>query len=203
MNAHELHIISTGKQPIEKFVEIASNIEEHVDYFYLREKHMNASELYRAVTLLHDNKIPLSKIIVNDRVDVAWVHKVFGVQLAFHSLDAEIVKEAFPGMNVGCSIHSMDEAKAAFSKGADYAIYGHVFETDSKIGLPPKGVEELHAITRNVNIPIIGIGGITPFNCQVVLDAGARGIAVMSGVLEAENPVEAVKEYAKSLGKET
>ncbi|USK76996.1 thiazole tautomerase TenI [Peribacillus frigoritolerans] len=203
MDAHELHIISTGKQPIEKFVEIASNIQEHVDYFYLREKHRSASELYRAVTLLHDNKIPLSKIIVNDRVDVAWVHKVFGVQLAFHSLDAEIVKEAFPGMNVGCSIHSMDEAKAAFSKGADYAIYGHVFETVSKIGLPPKGVEELHAITRNVNLPLIAIGGITPFNCQAVLDAGARGIAVMSGVLEAENPVEAVKEYAKSLGKET
>ncbi|MDQ7864290.1 DUF561 domain-containing protein [Peribacillus frigoritolerans] len=75
------------------------------------------------------------------------------------------------------------------------------FETDSKIGLPPKGVEELHAITRNVNLPIIAIGGITPFNCQVVLDAGARGIAVMSGVLEAENPIEAVKEYAKSFGK--
>jgi thiazole tautomerase (transcriptional regulator TenI) len=203
MNALELHIISTGKQPIEKFVEIASRIQEHVDFFYLREKHMNASELYRAVTLLHDNKIPLSKIIINDRVDVAWVHKVFGVQLAFHSLDAGVVKGAFPGMSVGCSIHSMDEAKAAFRNGADYAIYGHVFETNSKRGLPPKGVEELHAITRNVNLPIIAIGGITPSNCQVVKDAGAHGIAVMSGVLEAENPVRAVKEYSKSLGKET
>ncbi|MDQ7864288.1 hypothetical protein RCO48_33935 [Peribacillus frigoritolerans] len=59
MNAHELHIISTGKQPIEKFVEIASNIQEHVDFFYLREKHRSATELYQAVRLLHDNKIPL------------------------------------------------------------------------------------------------------------------------------------------------
>lgn len=65
--------------------------------FYLREKHRSASELYQAVRLLHDNKIPLSKIIINDRVDVAWVHKVFGVQLAFHSLDAEVVKGAFQG----------------------------------------------------------------------------------------------------------
>ena len=96
-------------------MEIASNIQEHVDYFYLREKHMSASELYKAVTLLHEKKIPLSKIIINDRVDVAWVMKVFGVQLAFHSLDVRVVKEAFPGIKVGSSIHSMDEAKAAFS----------------------------------------------------------------------------------------
>ncbi|MGG4267196.1 thiazole tautomerase TenI [Peribacillus simplex] len=203
MNAQELHIISTGKQPIERFAEIAANIQEHVDFFYLREKHMSASELYRAVTLLYDKKIPLSKIIINDRVDVAWAKKVFGVQLAFHSLDAGVVKGSFPEMRIGCSIHSMDEAKAAFRNGADYAIYGHVFETDSKRGLPPKGVGELRAITRNVNIPIIAIGGITPFNCHVVRDAGAQGIAVMSGVLEAENPVRAVKEYSKSLGKET
>ncbi|MCK1993684.1 thiazole tautomerase TenI [Peribacillus muralis] len=202
MNAQQLHIISTGKQPIEKFIEIASHIQEHVDYFYLREKQSSASELYRAVTLLHDKKIPLSKIIINDRVDVAWVHKVFGVQLAFHSLDAGGVTAAFPGMSVGCSIHSMAEAKAAFSKGAHYGIYGHVFETNSKRGLPPKGIEELHAITRSVNLPIIAIGGITPSNCQVVLDAGARGIAVMSGVLEAKDPIKAAKEYAKSLGKE-
>ncbi|CAH0165725.1 Thiazole tautomerase [Peribacillus sp. Bi96] len=203
MNGQELHIISTGKQPIEKFVEIASRIQEYVDFFYLREKHMSASELYRAVTLLHDKKIPLSKIIINDRVDVAWAQKVFGVQLAFHSLDAGVVKGSFPEMSVGCSIHSMDEAKAAFRNGANYAIYGHVFETDSKRGLPPKGVEELHAITRNVNLPIIAIGGITPSNCHVVRDAGAQGIAVMSGVLEAEHPVIAVKQYLKSLGKET
>lgn len=56
MNAQELHIISTGKQPIEKFVEIASNIQDYVDYFYIREKQMSASQLYKAVTLLHEKR---------------------------------------------------------------------------------------------------------------------------------------------------
>ncbi|MFF2288142.1 thiazole tautomerase TenI [Peribacillus butanolivorans] len=202
MNAQELHIISTGKQPIEKFVEIASNIQDYVDFFYLREKQMSASQLYKAVTLLHEKKIPLSKIIINDRVDVAWAMKVFGVQLAFHSLDARVVKQAFPGIRVGSSIHSFDEATAACHNRADYAIYGHIFETNSKRGLAPKGVEELQKITMNIKLPIIAIGGITPSNSQLVLNAGVQGIAVMSGVLEAENPIQSAKEYARSLGKE-
>ncbi|MGE6376873.1 thiazole tautomerase TenI [Peribacillus muralis] len=201
MSAQELHIISTGKQHMEQFVEIASEIQDDVDFFHLREKQMNASELYRAVTLLQDQKIPLSKLIINDRVDVAWTKQAFGVHLAFHSLDAAVVRRAFPGLGIGCSVHSMEEAKVACRQGADYAMYGHIFETDSKRGLPPKGVEELQAITSNVSLPIIAIGGITPSNCQSVLEAGVRGIAVMSGILEAKNPMKAVKEYSKSLGK--
>jgi thiazole tautomerase (transcriptional regulator TenI) len=201
MTEHELHIISTGKQPIEKFVEIASDIQDYVDFFHLREKQMSAAQLYQAVTLLGEKKIPLSKILINDRVDVAWALKVFGVQLAFHSLDVRVVKQAFPGIRVGSSIHSVDEALVASQKGADYAIYGHVFQTNSKPGLPPKGVEKLQEITMNTKLPIIAIGGITPSNSRLVIKAGAKGIAVMSGVLEAEDPIQAVKEYAWSLGK--
>lgn len=54
----------------------------------------------------------------------------------------------------------------------------------------------------NIKLPIIAIGGITPSNSQLVLNSGAQGIAVMSGVLEAENPIKSAKEYARSLGKE-
>jgi thiazole tautomerase (transcriptional regulator TenI) len=202
MSAHELHIISTGKQHIEKFVEIASDIQEYVDFFHLREKQMSASQLYQAATLLNQKKIPLSKIIINDRVDVALALKVYGVQLTFHSLEVKVVKEVFPAIRVGSSIHSFEEAKAAVHNGADFAIYGHIFETNSKLGLPPKGVEELQKITMNCGLPIIAIGGITPLNCKSVLNAGAKGIAAMSGVLESGNPIQAVKKYARSLGKE-
>ncbi|WP_285766881.1 thiazole tautomerase TenI [Peribacillus sp. SI8-4] len=198
----ELHIISTGKQQMERFAEIASEIQDDVDFFHLREKQMTASDLYRAVTLLQNRKIPLSKIIINDRADVAWTQKASGVHLAFHSLDAAVVRGAFPGLGVGCSVHSIEEAKVACEKGVDYAMYGHIFATDSKRGLPPKGLEELQEVTRNVSLPIIAIGGITPSNCQSVLDAGARGIAVMSGILEAKNPREAVQKYSKSIRKE-
>ncbi|WP_028390898.1 thiamine phosphate synthase [Bacillus cihuensis] len=201
MSVPELHIISTGKQQITKFVEIASEIHEYIDFIHLREKHMSAAQLYQAVTLLCEKNIPLSKIIVNDRVDVAWSQQAYGVQLAFHSLDVSVVKKAFPGIRVGRSIHSFDEAQTVFEKGADYAIYGHVFPTNSKSGLPPKGVEELKEITMSMKLPIIAIGGITPSNSELLINAGAKGIAVMSGVLDAKSPVQAVKEYCRSLGK--
>ncbi|MBU8878790.1 thiamine phosphate synthase [Bacillus sp. FJAT-29790] len=201
MASSELHIISTGKQPIEKLAEIATEIQEYVDFFHLREKQMSALQLYQAVNILTEKNIPLSKIIINDRVDVAWTMKTFGVQLAFHSLDSGVVKQAFPGIRVGSSIHSVNEAKEVSEKGVDYAIYGHVFPTNSKLDLPPKGIEGLKEITGSTSMPIIAIGGIKPSNCSFVLEAGAKGIAVMSGVLEAEDPLQAVKEYSKALGK--
>jgi thiazole tautomerase (transcriptional regulator TenI) len=162
---------------------------------------MTASQLYQAVTLLHQKNVPRSKIIINDRVDVAWAQMVSGVQLGYQSLDTKIVKQAFPGIRTGKSVHSFQEAKEAEQNGADYVIYGHIFQTKSKPNIPPKGVKKLRDITMNVNLPVIAIGGITPANCDAVLKAGARGIAVMSGVLEAENPIQSVKEYCKILKK--
>jgi thiazole tautomerase (transcriptional regulator TenI) len=198
----QLHIISTGRQSVERFARTAKEIQAYVDFFHLREKHLGAQQLYLAVNLLIVNGIPPAKIIINDRVDVACAVKAHGVQLAFHSLDAKVVKEAFPGMTVGKSIHSVEDAQEAFVKGADYGVFGHIFPTSSKPGLSPRGLEELKNVTGKTNLPIIAIGGIKPSNCFEVIQAGAHGIAVMSGVLEADNPVQMVKEYRKSLGRE-
>jgi len=199
MNHAKLHVISTGKQKPELLAEIIGSIHPYIDAIHIREKTKTAKEIYELVRLLLDKKVPLSKIIINDRVDVAYVSKVGGVQLAYHSLSTDIVKKQFPSLRVGCSIHSVDEARFAREQGADYVIYGHVFPTQSKQGLVAKGLERLEIVSNSVVIPVFAIGGITPSNVREVIKAGAKGIAVMSGILEAENPLEAVKEYNQNL----
>ncbi|SES90455.1 thiazole tautomerase (transcriptional regulator TenI) [Oceanobacillus limi] len=199
MKKGQLHVVSTGKQPPEKLADIAGDIHPYVDAIHIREKTKTAKEIYELVKLFLANQVPLSKIIINDRVDVAYATKVHGVHLAYHSLPIALVKDHFPEMKIGCSVHSLEEAQQAEVQGADYITYGHVFATNSKPGLAPRGIESLVAVTRNTSIPVIAIGGIKPSDVKAVLESGAKGVAVMSGVLEADNPLEMAKAYAMNL----
>jgi thiazole tautomerase (transcriptional regulator TenI) len=172
-------------------------IYHHADFIHIREKTMSAKQIFEMVTYLAKKGVPLTKIVINDRVDVAWVTKVKGVHLAYHSLDANVVKCDFPQLTVGCSVHSLQEAIQAETKGADYLFYGHIFSTDCKRGVPPKGMNELRKIVNKLRIPIIAIGGIKPENAEIPLRAGAEGIAVMSGIFEHVNPLKAAQKYAR------
>lgn len=184
--------------PIENFREIMMDIHPYVTAIHLREKQKTAKELFHEVQLLTSANIPRTKIMINDRLDVALVAKARGVQLAFHSLEPASVKGSFPLLRVGRSIHSYEEAVDAKINGADYVIYGHIFSTQSKLGMSPKGLQELSRLTK-LDIPVIAIGGITPENTAEVLRAGASGIAVMSGILDASDPLAAVKSYIYEL----
>ncbi|PLS01174.1 thiamine phosphate synthase [Neobacillus cucumis] len=183
--------------PIEQLQEILIDIHPYVTSIHLREKQKTARELFQAVELLSKN-IPLSKLIINDRVDVAFTTRAAGVQLAFHSLGPMIVKKAFPQLKVGCSIHSKSDGEKALRDGADYVLFGHVFPSQSKPGKTPKGIKELSRVTL-LDIPVIAIGGITPENTKQVSQAGASGIAVMSGILDSRDPLLAVKAYRNAL----
>ncbi|MGP4079872.1 thiazole tautomerase TenI [Pseudalkalibacillus sp. R45] len=191
----ELHVLSTGSQPIETISEIAGAIHAHIDFIHIREKTWTAKDYVKAIEQMTENGVPLEKIIVNDRVDVAVAMKAGGVQLAHHSLEVARVRESFPLVKIGCSVHSVEEAVKAQEAGADYVIYGHIFETASKPGLEPRGLKQLDVLCREADLPVIAIGGIKPENTAEVLEAGAAGVAVMSGVLNAEDPLEAVKMY--------
>lgn len=184
---------------IAQLADILSDIHPYVSAIHLREKQKSARELYQAINLLTEKKVPLSKIIINDRVDVALVTGVKSVQLAFHSLDTSVVKANFPQLTIGCSIHSIVEGQKARQNGADYVIYGHIFPTGSKPGLKPKGLYELKSLTSSIDLPVIAIGGITPENSARVFQAGAKGIAVMSGIFEAHDPILAAKTYKNVL----
>jgi thiazole tautomerase (transcriptional regulator TenI) len=197
----QLHIISTGKQSLEQFVAICARVHPYVDAIHVREKMKTAREISEFLTALIKQGVPPRKIIVNDRIDVAVVFGVKGVQLAYHSLSVRQVKHHFPLLSIGCSVHSIEEAMKAEESGADYCIYGHVFPTASKVGVPSRGIESLRSVVSHVNIPVIAIGGIHSNNAEQVLKAGAQGIAVMSAVFFAEDPVSEAKKLAKIVKK--
>jgi thiazole tautomerase (transcriptional regulator TenI) len=194
----QLHVITDGKLSKVEFLEIAKVIEPYVDKFHIREKQKTAKDLYDFVSYLLNVGISSNKLIINDRMDVACSLQT-GVQLAYHSLPIEIVKQSFPSIHAGCSIHSIEEAVQAERNGADFLLYGHVFETNSKKGMVPRGLRELAFIKKSVNIPVLAIGGIKPENVGRVLETNIDGIAVMSGIIQAENPLQIVKRYAEHL----
>ena len=155
----------------------------------------NINQLIDVIQHLTAIGVPHEKLIVNDRADVAYIMKTKGVHLAYHSIDTSFVRDAFPTLQIGCSVHSVKEAVEAEVKGAHYLLYGHIFETSSKRGIPPKGLTDLQYINDQIAIPMIAIGGITPENAKEVIQKGVAGIAVMSGILLDADPEEAVKKY--------
>jgi len=193
----EFHLISNGRMEIGNFSKLVGSLAPHVDFIHLREKHRSARELSEAITRLKEQGVPVEKLIVNDRVDVAVVERVKGVQLANHSINTEAVRTHFPSVRIGKSVHSGEEALQAQKAGANYVLFGHIFSTESKPGVEPRGLSSLRDVVQSVSIPVIGIGGIIPENVKDVMGTGAAGIAVMSGVLEAQNPYQAVHEYKK------
>lgn len=195
----ELHVISTGKQSEEELLEMLFLIYPYITAFHIREKERTARELSTLITKLLDIGVPPSKLMINDRADVAECFGTRGVQLPYHGLDVKHVRRAFPRLTIGCSVHGIEEARYAEENGAHFLMYGHIYPTASKKGKLPQGLQRLNEITSNTSLPVIAIGGIQPRHVQEVIHAGASGIAVMSGILESDSPLDAVKAYQQQL----
>jgi thiazole tautomerase (transcriptional regulator TenI) len=198
---NELHVISNGHMPFEELVNVAMQIESEIDYLHIREREKSTKELYEGVESLLGKGFPASKIVINDRIDIAILLNIPRVQLGYRSADVGSVKEKFSYLHVGYSVHSLDEAIVAFKNGADSLVYGHVFPTACKKGVPARGLEEIADIARCLSIPITAIGGITPENTGDVLVNGVSGIAVMSGIVSSSNPYSRAKSYKESIRK--
>ncbi|AKG34092.1 thiamine phosphate synthase [Paenibacillus durus] len=191
----EIHLISGGGTLMDSFILIAAAVRPFVDYIHLREKTRTAEELYKAVEKMRSLGIPLEQIVVNDRLDVALASGAGGVQLAGHSLPTPAARKLSQSLRIGRSVHSPDEAAAAAGEGADYCLFGHVYASASKPGLPGRGLDRLAETVRACPVPVIAIGGIEPGNAGQVISRGAAGIAVLSGICGASDPVASAKSY--------
>ncbi|WP_232217737.1 thiamine phosphate synthase [Virgibacillus sp. SK37] len=194
-------MISTGQQTSDKLVSIVAEIHHYIDFLHLREPKWTDQELVQTIEKLSASGVPKEKLIVNHRVDVAHQTGVHGVQLTYRSMEVAKVNSAFPELKVGCSVHTASEATHLAGQGADFLVYGHLFETASKPNLEPKGVGSLQHVARQVSAPVIGIGGINPGNVQEVMAHGASGVAILSGILLAKDPQKAAQEYRYALTK--
>lgn len=151
----------------------------------LRAKNMSKKDIYRdalkirAITVKYN-----SLLIVNDHVDIALAVDADGVHLGQEDLPlAEARRIMGRKKIVGISTHTMGQAKKAEDSGADYIGFGPVFHTVTKDAGAPKGLKSLEKIRKQINIPIVAIGGITSENISGVLSAGADAAAVVSGIL--------------------
>jgi thiamine-phosphate pyrophosphorylase len=133
--------------------------------------------------------------LVNDRVDVALVSGADGAHVGQDDLPAREARRLLPRPRlVGVSVSTREEARRAQKDGADYIGVGPVFASSTKPDAgEPLGVERLAEIASSVTIPVVAIGGITVANAAAVFEAGARGAAVVSAVVSAENVTAAAR----------
>lgn len=156
----------------------------------LREKDLSESD-YKALAekvlkVCEDNN---TKCILHTYHKVARELKGNKLHVPLHVLKSNphISKEF---NEIGVSIHSVDEAIEAANLGATYITAGHIFATDCKKDLPPRGLGFLKTVCNVVQIPVYAIGGISPENAQQAIDAGAAGICIMSGLMKCKDPKE-------------
>ncbi len=170
----------------------------------LREKDLAVRELLVLGAQLHDStRRHGARLIVNDRADVALASGADGVQRTHASLPVSALRRITPpGFLIGASVHSLAGARAAESEGADFLLFGPVYDTPSKRQYgAPQGLAALAEVTASVSRPVLGVGGITPARVAAVLGAGARGVAVISAILAADRPADATKAFLDQLSR--
>ncbi|HBQ85877.1 MAG TPA: thiamine phosphate synthase [Syntrophomonas sp.] len=167
----------------------------------LREKELSEEEytaLARAVLKICEGY--RVKCILHTFVNVAIRLNCKAIHLPLVVLRQEAGQLGF-FKTVGVSIHSPEEAAEAEKLGASYLTAGHIFATDCKRGVTPRGLPFLQSVTEAVHIPVYAIGGITPQNAKMALASGAGGVCVMSGFMSCADPKQYLSEFEKALRK--
>lgn len=182
---------------------VASALKGGVDILQLREKTMPANriiELGKKIKLLCAEYGAI--FIVNDRVDIAYVLEADGVHLGQDDMDVESARKIL-GNNaiIGVSTHALEQAQKAVADGADYIGMGPVFTTPTKPGRKSVGLEYVEWVSNNIDIPAFAIGGIDLDNVNEVIEHGAKRIAVVRAIINAENPEYAAKQFYSIINK--
>jgi thiamine-phosphate pyrophosphorylase len=168
----------------------------------VREKDLTAAELAQLCRGLRDlTREHGARLVVNDRVDVALAVGADAVQRTHASLPVDDIRRiAGARLAVGASVHSLEEAIEAEARGADWIVFGPVYDTPSKRRWgPPQGLERLRKAAAAVRVPVVAIGGITPERVAAVRAAGAAGVATISAILDADAPAAATRRFLDSL----
>src|SRR5215203_5465683 len=170
---------------------VRAAVDAEVPLFQIREKSLRARVLFelvaRAAEITRGSK---TRLLVNDRSDIARAAGADGAHLTSQSLPVEVVRNVYGAeFLIGVSTHSLAEAQKAYAAGADFVVFGPVFETESKRAYgAPQGLDKLRDVTRALGeFPVLAIGGITLDNVGACFDAGARGVAAIRLLNDAEN----------------
>jgi thiamine-phosphate pyrophosphorylase len=179
---------------------VRSAVDGGVSMVQLRAKEMPGGLMLSLAREMEDVIGGRAALLINERVDVAAVAPAGGVQLGEAALSASSARQLLPaGSLVGRSVHSVEGAVQATSDGADFLVVGTMFATRSHPGEEPAGPGLLRQVAGRCDLPLIGIGGITPENVDSVIEAGASGVAVIRSILAADDPGHAAAEMLSVL----
>lgn len=168
----------------------------------LRERDLSTRELLLLAQEIRSITAPRAvPLIINDRVDLMMALNLNGVHLRANSLPVSAVRRlAGADRLVGISTHSAAEVREANRDGADYVVFGPIFDTPSKRSFgSPVGLEQLAEVCRLSAVPVFAIGGITPASVSDVRRAGAHGVAVIGAILARDNAAAATREMLAAL----
>ena len=148
------------------------------EYLNLVEKIYPICKKYRINLILHQNY----DLNLDEKYMIEGLHLSYEI---FKSLNKNIREGLIKKYKrIGVSIHSLDEAKEVENLGASYIVAGHIFETDCKKGLEPRGLKFVEDLSSILTIPIFAIGGMDEKNSQSVIDSGAFSVCMMSSLMK-------------------
>lgn len=202
-----IYLITKGEATVVNFAVTSREIldivrvavDEKVSLVQLREKRLSARLLFElAAEVANVTRGSSTRLMVNDRADIAMAANADGVHLAADSFPVEFVRASFPrDLIIGVSTHTFEAARSAAGHGADFVVFGPVFETPGKVG--PHGLEKLSEICDELRpFPVIGLGGIDETNYSTVIDAGASGFAAIRSLNDADTLRTICRDLRKS-----
>ena len=179
---------------------VAAAVAGGVDLVQLREKDLPGGPLLELAAKVQERIGERALLLVNERVDVAAALPAAGVQLGEDALPVAAARRLLGAdALIGRSVHSLEGSQAAAAAGADFLVAGTMYASRSHPGEPPAGPALISQIAAVTTAPVIGIGGITAANVGAVMQAGAAGVAVITGILAAPDPERAAAQLKAAM----
>ena len=189
-------------EPLSLESAVAEACQAGVRAVQFREKDLLGQELYEGAQALRKvTRLTETKLFINDRADIALAVEANGIHCPENGLPIGIARKLYPKSVIGVSVHSLERAVDARTRGANFVLFGPVFSTPSKLKYgSPQGLDGLETVVKDAGLPVFAIGGITADKASLCLERGAAGVAVISAIMSAPSITKAVGEFEKALG---
>ncbi|MCD7973358.1 MAG: thiamine phosphate synthase [Candidatus Azobacteroides sp.] len=206
ISALELYLVtdrglSCGR-PLVEVVQEA--VKGGVTMVQLREKEASSREFYELAVELKKLLLPWQiPLIINDRLDIALACDAEGLHIGQSDLPYPVARHLL-GKNkiIGLSVENLRDVRQANDWEVDYIGISPVFGTSTKTDTaPPVGLEGVRRLTKESVHPAVGIGGINLSNARQLIEAGAKGVSVVSAIMSAPSPREAAEQIRNELRK--
>ncbi|MBA3693183.1 MAG: thiamine phosphate synthase [Acidobacteria bacterium] len=207
-NKSQIYLITDGTTTAEDFAEkklqilklIKAAVEAKISLIQIREKRLAARLVFEIVSeAANFTRRTDTKILVNDRADIALAANADGVHLTRTSLSAAIIRRSFPrDFIVGVSAHTIEKAEIAKRHGANFVTFSPIFSSPGKGD--SQGVEKLKELCKRLKpFPVVALGGIDETNFAEVLAAGASGFAAIRFLNKEKNLSSTLSIFCKSI----